>query len=138
MGNILWLVPFAGAAAVGRALWEIRMARRLHEVGVAVMGVVTDIRVRWKSSGENDSYRIVQVVLRFQTEDGRAVETVSSEGAGNSPRAEIGEDVPVLYDPDDPQRARIEGISGIEIFRWAMYCLVGGVFLLFGLAAILG
>jgi uncharacterized protein DUF3592 len=133
--NFTGLVLFVGAAALGRSLWQWRAARRLHEVGTAVMGVVTDVRSRWKRSGD-DSYRVYQVVLRFETADGRTVETESSEGSTRSPRAEVGESVPIVYDPDDPQRARIEGISGGEIFTWAMTGGVGAVFLLLGLTGL--
>ena len=132
--NIMWVVLLAGAAALGRALWQWRRARELHERGVAVMGVVTDIRASWTSSGET---QLSKCVLRFETPDGRTVETVSSEVPGHSPRAEVGESVPVVYDPDDPQRARIEGISGNEVFAWALTGAVGGLFCLLGLWAVL-
>jgi hypothetical protein len=134
--NIMWPVLLVGAAALGRALWQWRRARELHETGVAVMGVVTDVRVSWKSSGDS-SHRIVKCVLRFDTEDGRTVETVSSEVAGSSARAEVGESVPVLYDPDDPQRARIEGISGNEVFTWIAMGAGGALFFVIALWTIL-
>jgi hypothetical protein len=134
--NIMWAVLLAGAAAIGRALWQWRRARELHDGGVAVMGVVTDVRVSWRSSGDSDR-RIVRCVLRFDTEDGRTVETVSSEVAGTSARAEVGESVPVVYDPEDPQRARIEGISGNEVFTWAITGVAGGSFCVIALWTLL-
>lgn len=49
--------------------------------------------------------------VRFTTAQGRALEFRSSSGSSSPPR--LGDRVEVLYDPDDPQDARLSGFFGL-------------------------
>jgi len=69
-------------------------------------------------------------VVRFTTQDGRQV-TYNSTFSSSPPAYDIGEQVTMFYQPDDPQRATIKGEGGV--FRF-IFAGVGGVIIVVGLA----
>ncbi|TKD01823.1 DUF3592 domain-containing protein [Polyangium fumosum] len=88
----------AGISALA-ALVEIVRAARLVRVGK-----IATARVVANTSPEPDDDD-PSLKLRFRTEDGLDIEVVErTQKAGDEAR--IGAEVPVLYDPRDPQRAR--------------------------------
>ncbi|MDI3291076.1 DUF3592 domain-containing protein [Polyangium sp. 15x6] len=88
----------AGISALA-GLVEITRAARLVRVGK-----IATARVVVNTSAESDDDE-PPPRLRFRTEDGLDVEVVErTRKAGDEVR--IGAEVPVLYDPRDPERAR--------------------------------
>lgn len=63
-------------------------------------------------------------LVRFQTSDGREVETRVVYGAAFT-RLPEGAPVVVLYDPADPTRARLERMSGIGVLVGVLLILGG-------------
>lgn len=76
-----------------------------------------------------------QPVVQFAGQSGQTIEFVSSISS-NPPEYRIGQKIPVLYDPADPQDARITGFFSL----WGGSAILGGmggVFFLIGAGIIL-
>ena len=69
-------------------------------------------------------------IVRFTTQDGKPV-TYNSSFSSNPPAYDVGEQVIMYYQPDDPQRATIKGEGRVFSFIFAG---VGGVVMIVGLA----
>lgn len=87
----------------------LRSARRFEAVAVRSHGTVTDLRFR--SVGRQVGGGTWYPVLRFDTADGRHIETEGLYGR-SPPPAKRGDEVTVLYDPADPTKAALEGKLG--------------------------
>ncbi|QKG20256.1 DUF3592 domain-containing protein [Actinomadura verrucosospora] len=73
-------------------------------------------------------------VLEFRTADGREIRTRTDVG-GWFPRRE-GREVAVLYDPEDPERARIDDFRGRGYFDELFFAVGGAAFTVIGLSAL--
>ncbi|MDI1475538.1 DUF3592 domain-containing protein [Polyangium sp. y55x31] len=92
-------ISLAAAISALAGLMEIARAARLVRVGK-----IATARVVVNTSAEADDDD-PPPKLRFRTEDGLDIEVVErTRKAGDEVR--IGAEVPVLYDPRDPERAR--------------------------------
>ena len=92
-------------------------------------GTVIDLSSRTDSDGDV----MYHPVVRFTTAEGRTVQFVS--GTGSSPASQSeGDSVEVLYDPDDPQDAKLSGFFDLWLWPFALSAL-GVAFLVFGLFA---
>jgi hypothetical protein len=65
-----------------------------------------------RSSDEPEGQRFFHPVVRFETEDGRSVTTISSWGSWRRPWP-IGHIVSVHYDPINPRRAEVTCIANV-------------------------
>lgn len=82
-----------------------RTARAFEARAVRVPGLVTDlVLVRGPSSEPTSGYWVP--VLEFTTSEGRPVRTQAMYGSVPAP-ARRGDQVAVLYDPEQPTRARV-------------------------------
>jgi len=133
---------FAAGGALFFALGVLlaRSKRRFDRTALRAAGEVVD--VRWQSrSGlaASGAQRIGYPVLRFTLPDGDTVETV----ARTTTSADVlqrGRAVPVLYDPADPRKARIDSgpaAAGPTLMS-AGFMVIGGVFVVLGLALVAG
>lgn len=73
-----------------------------------------------------------QPKITFTTQAGGKVQ-LASVGMSNPPRFRVGQEVPVVYDPSDPHRARIQSLASL----WFASLLFGGVGSLFFLIALM-
>ena len=87
----------------------LRTDRDFQAVALRAPGTVTDLRFR--SVGRRRASGTWFPVVRFDTADGRRIDTEAMYGRRPAP-ARRGEEVTVLYDPADPTRAALEGKSG--------------------------
>lgn len=117
---VLFTVLGVGFARTGFRIR--RTAREFWAVARRAPGVVTDLRYR--SAGRDASGGTWFPVLRFVTADGRQIDTEAMYGRSPAP-ARRGDEVTVLYDPDDPTQATLGGRSGGR--------LLGTVFIVMGL-----
>ena len=148
--EILWLlvslVPLA-LAAVGAVLLVLGVrnflrTRRFVSQATSATATVTDVKTRTSTSHTGDGPRLRTYrypVVRFQTRDGRTVEVESeTETSGFSQKP--GEQVEVLYDPLNPEEARIKTFMMLW-FAPLIFTVVGfSLFAfgsLFGLVAVL-
>ncbi|TGN38503.1 DUF3592 domain-containing protein [Marinobacter confluentis] len=95
-----------------------------------VPGTVTDLV--YDRSGDSSAY---YPVVQFEDATGRPIEFRSSSGS-NPASYNVGEKVPVLYTPGEPESARINGFFSL----WGLPLIVGilgGAFFLVGVLMIL-
>jgi Protein of unknown function (DUF3592) len=107
--------------AIGGFLWM--RTRRFLETAVDTTGVIVDLL---ESSG-SDGGTVYQAVVEFQTREGQTVRW--TESMASSPAAgDVGDQLPMKYNPDDPNEARIA-----RAFRmWFVTMLLSGMGLMFG------
>ena len=109
MGQIGLLWCIAGSLLIGGVgVGMLVRTRRFLARAVRVPGMVTGLR-RSPSSGNGGSTYRPQ--FAFRTYEGREVHTESSIGS-NPPPARPGQSITVLYDPRDPNRARVDSLVG--------------------------
>ncbi len=84
-------------------------------------GIITNRAWRWDEMASGQS-RLSYPTVRFQISDGRAVEFRSA--AGTNPAAgKVGDQVVVVYNPLNPQDARINTFMAV----WFQYLVIFGV-----------
>lgn len=88
--------------AVGSLVIDFRRGRRLGRRGDRVQGTVTGRLERRDDSGR----RTFRAVVRFVARDGREVEATMPNETVHPVRR--GSRVPVVYDPENPEEARID------------------------------
>ena len=130
---------FAGVGALLFAVgaFFLRAGRRFDRGAVRAPGQVVD--VRWQTLGTAGGGGVNHVgypVLRFTLPDGRSVETVARTTT-SADALQQGRAVTVLYDPADPQQARIASSAGPALLT-GVFMVIGGVFFLLGLALVAG
>ncbi|MGW0590643.1 DUF3592 domain-containing protein [Streptosporangium sp. NPDC002607] len=111
-----------GAVFVGAGIRVMTVGQRLRRHGVRVPGVVVGLR---RSSGGN---RLYYPTLQFQTVQGSVVEAASDLGS-NPPQVRPGQQVMVVYDPERPQRARLDGVGGRGVLLGVLFLTVGAIIL---------
>jgi hypothetical protein len=124
------LMPLAFVAVGLLFAWygirNVRAADAFRRDAHQAEAEITD--VRWELVGPaTDRDHLAFPVLKFTLPDGRIVETQSDHGT-NWPPGEPGDHVTVLYQPDDPAHARIEGG-----FTGAAPTMVNGFIAAFGI-----
>lgn len=101
---------------------------------VEAHGKVTDLE-RSRSSSSSGSSTTYRPVVEFTTATGKRIEFVSSVGS-SPPSHRVGEAVKVLYNPADPQSARIKSFFQLW-FGFLIVFFMGLVFAAIGLGMIL-
>jgi Protein of unknown function (DUF3592) len=118
-----------GAVQLGLGIFFFVRTRRFLRRAVETTGTIVDLI---ESSG-SEGGTVYQAVVEFQTADGRAIRWQESM-ASNPPAGQPGEQIPIKYDPANPNKARIA-----KTFRlWFLSGLFGLLGLLFlGLGVVL-
>ncbi|GIH94902.1 DUF3592 domain-containing protein [Planobispora siamensis] len=120
-----------GAIFAGIGVRVMVVGQRLRRHGVRVPGLV--VGLRW-SGGDNGVY---YPTLQFQTVQGFVMETESDLGSNPSP-VRPGQQVMVVYDPERPRHARLDGVGGRGVLRSVLFMIVGAVVLVASLVAVAG
>ena len=124
-----------GAVFTVHGFRGLRKTRRFVAASTTATGTVTDSVGRWYSDPGDDPgvSKLSHPVVKFVTGDGRTVEFESEVGSNLAPK--VGQDVTVLYDPLNPEEARISsfmmlwGIPSVFAILGA-FLLVPGVLML--------
>jgi Protein of unknown function (DUF3592) len=126
-----------GGAFALQGVRSARASRAFERVAERADGEVIDYRYETVGPPGDHSRRSIPVV-RFTLPDGRTVQTEAR--MGTSPGLHFkGSEVTVLYDPEDPRRARIEGfMAGGGVLVSGCMTAVGLLFFLFGISALVG
>ena len=112
-----------GLLFVGLALFFFLRTRKFLETAVKTTGTILDLA---ESSG-SEGGTVYQAIVQFTTADGTAV-TWQESMASNPPAGQPGDQLPMRYDPTDPNDARID-----KPFRlWFLPGLFGFLGLVFG------
>jgi hypothetical protein len=128
------LFVVAGIAILIASVRGLIGANRFERRAQRTSALVTELRWRAHSnragsSGPNS--RVAHPVLRFVLPDGRTVEVESGAGT-NPPSAREGDTVTVLYDPDDPTVARVDGLMNSGRLAAVIGLIMGLAFVVLG------
>ena len=134
-----WLLLLLSLACLGVAGWLYIRARKFLEGAVTTVGIVTDVLREESVETDNDGIRTINTmfrpVVRFSTESGEQIEFASGVST-NSPSYRKGGQVPVAYDPSDPQKAKIKSFWLVWGFA-VVAAGIGGVGLLMACVGLL-
>lgn len=130
----LWLLPrifaAAGAGILVLASWMYTREQAFVAGAAHATGTVVQLSLDRNDNGSSAYYPIVS----FRTAGGDSV-TVRSNVGSNPPSRRVGEPVDVLYDPADPQSARMSGFFQLHIGSFVLGVLalvfggIGGIWL---------
>jgi Protein of unknown function (DUF3592) len=105
-----------GAVQLGLGVFFLARTRRFLRTAVDTTGTIVDLLESHSSEGGTT----FQAVVEFQTADGRTIQW-TERMASNPPAGQSGDQVPMKYDPTDPDDARIA-----KTFRlWFLSGLLG-------------
>ena len=98
------------------------------------------LRTTYSTSGMVEKVTLMHLVdghayqpkITFTTQTGEKV-VLTSMGMSNPPQFQVGQEVPVVYDPHDPRRARLRSFAGL----WFKSLFFGGLGSLFFLIALM-
>jgi hypothetical protein len=122
---IFALPLFVGVSLCGAGAYLLHRSRAFRRSAGRAAGVLTGLDPSdRRSSLLGRSRPVLLPLVRFQTPDGREVETRVVYGAAFT-RLSEGAPVVVLYDPTDPSRARLERMSGIGPVIGVLLVLAG-------------
>lgn len=102
--------------------------RAFLRISTAIDGTV--VRIEEHTDSEGTSYA---PIVQFRTSDGE-VHEIEPDIATGSPRHRVGQRLPVRYDPQQPEKARITTSFYnwfAPLLLWALAALCGGLGLLF-------
>lgn len=111
----------------------VLILRRLYKMkkSVKTTGVVMNVET---SQGTQNEYggrsTLFKPTVRFQTADGRVIDYTPTL-SNNTSNYRVGENVPIYYDPQQPQNAIID-ITTFGWFRLAFFGFCGFFLMLFG------
>lgn len=123
---VIFALVGGGLAVYGAVL--LARTRRFLGGAQRAEGAIVGWREERRHAGDSRS-RTLYPTLRFRTPDGREIETEAQVGV-NDPPADPGS-VTVLYDPADPDRARLSSVGG-RGYAESLLFLVGGLLLAVG------
>lgn len=122
---------FGGVALVlgGIAIYLFVDAWQFTAGAERTQGVVTELvwQARTGRGARRRSVGTAHPVVRFQTADGAVIEFRSRVGS-SPPSYQVGDEVPVLYRPENPRDARIE--SFVDLYLAGT--ILGGIAVVFG------
>lgn len=107
---IVCALLFIGISGLG-----FRSIRRLERTGCRTFGTVVSLRHEQHTTKEEGRVRTTGgsyfPTLEFGTADERTIRAETRVGTGRPP-AQPGDEVKVIYDPDDPTNVRIDSFTG--------------------------
>jgi hypothetical protein len=112
----------------------LRSSKKLAREGVAADGVV--VRVEESRSGaDGNELTSYLPVFEFKSADGVMHSVKSRRGSNSSKAFKVGQPIPVLYLPTQPEKAQINK-AGLMWVGPAVFCVLGVVLL--GASVVLG
>lgn len=116
-----------GAGLVVWGVISYNTTRTFVDRALSAPGRVVDTR-RYETRGTSDSRDTIVSVVAFSTPEGREIRF---EGPDMNTMAspELGEEVTVLYDPENPTQARVDSFVGLW-FVSTLLLVIGGGFVL--------
>lgn len=124
-----------GLLFIGLAAFFFFRTRKFLETAVLTTGTIVDL----VASSGSEGGTVYQAVVQFTTGDGRQV-TWQQSMASNPPAGQPGDEVPVRYDPTDPDDARIAKpfrlwfLSGLFTLMGAIFGGTGAIMAIIGFA----
>ncbi len=141
-GWVLVVLMLAGAFFIAMGVREFVTTQRFLAKASAADGVVVKVDKvvdhQWTGSGDRQRYEEVTLyypVVRFVTASGQVVQYTDDLGE-DPPAYQVGDSVRVLYDPANPQKARLD----TSLSRWldaAVPTIIGLVILVVSVVILL-
>ena len=126
---MIFLIGFGALLSLISLFWVWRV-RRFLATAVDVEGTVLGHESRTSTSSSGGHSTSYHPVVQFATSEGRSMQFTDKVG-GSPPSHDVGETVPVKYDPGDPADARIS--TGFRLwFGPGLVGLLGVGFLVAG------
>jgi hypothetical protein len=125
-----------GLLFIGLAAFFVIRTRRFLETAVPTTGTIVDLIASSSSEGGT----VYRAVVQFKTSDGRDFQWTETM-ASNPPAGQPGDEVPVKYDPANPEEARITKpfrlwfLPGLFGLLGVIFGGVGAVMAIIGFAA---
>ncbi|MFB9178907.1 DUF3592 domain-containing protein [Dactylosporangium sucinum] len=120
-----------GIGATFNAVKSLRQRRVFNSRAVRVSGVVVDLK--WQHT--SGAGRVAMPIFNYYTREGHPMQATETVGT-NPPRFRPGHPVVVLYDPHEPYRAHLEGMSWVATGVQVMSMVLGPLFAVAGLVAL--
>ncbi len=129
VGVLMFLFGFLffGITVVLALVKVFKMKKKIKTTGV-VMNVETSQGMQQDIGSVRST--LYKPTVRFQTADGRVIDYTPNLSS-NTSNYNVGENVPIYYDPQQPQNAFI-GTTTFGWVRFAVFAFGGGFFMLFG------
>lgn len=126
----------AGIAAIATGSLTARKTKRFLARAQAARGTVVHLVLRSSSDAQDGTLSYAyHPVIRFTAQTGEAVEFEGGTGS-NPPMYTLGQPIEVLYDPANPERAKIRAFS--DLWLATTLCLgIGNIFTVTGLALVI-
>ncbi len=122
---VLFITAFTGAF-VAFGVYSLAGYIGLKQDGMAVAGEVIDYKISHDGEGGTSYYPVVL----FRDQSGKSYELKSDMGSGRK-KYEVGESVPVLYDPKDPEHFVVDEFWPNVLFPSAFIVMGSLVWLAF-------
>lgn len=120
-----YVMSVIGLILLTMAFYVYRNTQKFIEKANVTKGIVVELIVY--ESGDGNTYR---PVVLFMTKEGKYIK-FSPSGSSNPPTCEEGEIVEVLYDPLDPNKAKVNKFWVLWFFT-VMSCSMGLIFTVIG------
>lgn len=127
-GSIFSLV---GIGRLTGSFYNYNQTQRFISSSVSTSGIVSELR-----ASVSDGSRVYYPTIQFKNQQGETIETELNIGS-NPPEYTVGEQVTILYDPNNPQDANTN--SFLSLYFVAVVLLgLGGTFTTVGLGVLIG
>lgn len=129
-GGIVWLFYalfiVIGLVFVGIAVLKAQGARRFLSTAIEAEGQIVDYTQKQNFDDERLMY---SAVFEFTTADGQVTRVTANTSSSSKPA--VGRQVRVLYDPQDPQRARLKSWAALWMLP-TVFGALGAMLILLG------
>jgi hypothetical protein len=125
------LVSFlVGALFMAYGWYRIHIDLRLDRGGQSAAAEVVDMKRIGSGRGDEDGTGRYYPVVAFRTADGQEVRAPTKYGS-YPPPAQVGEQVPVIYDPAVPTLVKLDRPHGQQTVFALVFGTVGGALLVY-------
>ncbi len=136
MTIIALIFLFVGGISLFFAYKKYQDTKKFIQKAISAEGVVIKVDERMETSTDSDGYttnvKMYTPVIKFLTQDGKEIVFTSQVSTNNKNAWKVDQKLVVLYDPEDPQKARINKRTNLY-FLPIILTIIGLVFMLLGM-----
>ncbi|MDD3740366.1 MAG: DUF3592 domain-containing protein [Bacteroidales bacterium] len=100
-----------GIVLIGVSIYSYYQTDEFIDSAKETTGVVVDVYIKKNTSTNNDK-KVEKTeycpIIEFATEEGDTIEFKSTSGSTNFDYYKVGKEIEVMYDPENPSKARIK------------------------------
>lgn len=122
LGRLGWLALLLGLAMLAGAGYAASRTAAFLRIAASADGTVVALDESVSTDSDGRRSRTYRPVVEFAPASG-AVRTFTSRTGSSPPAYDVGERVTVLYDPQDPDDARLKGTFSL----WGLAIILGGI-----------